>query len=39
MRRRRVVAVVGVAMMVVVVMTLAVGMGVSHGKMLYYNIT
>jgi hypothetical protein len=23
----------------VVVMTLAVGMGVSHGKMLYYNIT
>jgi hypothetical protein len=26
-------------MMVVMVMTLAVGMGVSHGKMLYYNIT
>jgi hypothetical protein len=37
MRRRRVVAVVGVAMMIVV-MTLAVGMGVSHRKMLYYNI-
>jgi hypothetical protein len=39
MRRGRVVAVVGVAMMVVVVITVAVGMSVSHGKMLYYNIT
>jgi hypothetical protein len=37
MRQGRVVAVV-VAMMIVV-MTLAVEMGVSHGEMLYYNIT
>src|SRR5262245_995624 len=36
-RRRRVVAVVGVAMMVV--MGMAVGMGMRHDKMLYYNIT
>ena len=39
MRRRRVVAVMGMAMMVVMVITLAVGMGVNHLKMLYYNIT
>ena len=35
MRRGRVVAVVGVAMMVV----MAMGMDVSHAEMLYYNIT
>ena len=38
MRRRWIVAVVGVAMVIMVVI-LAVGMRVNHPRMLYYNIT